>query len=354
MLTFIISCSKDDKLILEKKKNTHALIKYPQTPIDIVAGNTDQYNSNSRALSFLKDSLWPEATGHTLIYETDEITSLQGLERYIYLGALLKGESLETQKYQALTNKVEPITISYSFPAKFVIDEIERPSLSAMRQSIVNTMNNNGMSGKQIVSFSYDMNQFTYYDELKLNFASNINVASILNITVDAAKGKISQRTGLIAKFIQKNFTMDMDIPYDGNLLLNNDDINSLTGYSPVYISSITYGRMGIITMESNYSYNEVRLAVKAAFDAKIINGDISISSNYKKIIDESNIKIYMVGGDGSGVAESVEGFAAFKKYIINGGYYSPEVPGVPIAFTASYLIDNSPVYTKFRINIPK
>ena len=63
-----------------------------------------------------------------------------------------------------LTNRVEPITISYSFPAKFVVDEIGRPSLSAMRQSIVNTMNNNGMSGKQLVSFSYDINQFTYYD----------------------------------------------------------------------------------------------------------------------------------------------------------------------------------------------
>ena len=75
--------------------------------------------------------------------------------------------------------------------------------------------------------------------------------------------------------------------------------------------------------------------------------------NEYKKIIDESNIKIYMVGGDGSGIAESVEGFAAFKKYIIDGGYYSPEVPGVPIAFTASYLMDNSPVYTKFKINIP-
>ena len=41
------------------------------------------------------------------------------------------------------------------------------------------------------------------------------------------------------------------------------------------------------------------------------------------------------------------------QKYIIDGGYYSPEVPGVPIAFTASYLMDNSPVYTKFKINIP-
>ena len=349
---FTISCSKE-YCSINAEVNGIKLIKFPQETIGVMAGNTEQYNSFSRSLSFLKDSLWPGATGHTLIYETDEITSLQGLERYIYLGSLLKGGSLETQRYQVLINRVEPITISYSFPAKFVVDEIGRPSLSAMRQSIVNTMNNNGMSGKQLVSFSYDINQFTYYDELKLTFASNINVASILNITVDAAKGKIAHKTGLIAKFIQKNFTVDMDIPLDGNLLLDNDAINLMEGFSPVYISSITYGRMGVITMESNYGYNEVRLAVKAAFDAKIVNGNISISNEYKKIIDESNIKIYMVGGDGSGIAESVEGFAAFKKYIIDGGYYSPEVPGVPIAFTASYLMDNSPVYTKFKINIP-
>ena len=85
---------------------------------------------------------------------------------------------------------------------------------------------------------------------------------------MDAAKGKIAHKTGLIAKFIQKNFTVDMDIPLDGNLLLDNDAINLMEGFSPVYISSITYGRMGVITMESNYGYNEVRLAVKAAFAA--------------------------------------------------------------------------------------
>lgn len=41
------------------------------------------------------------------------------------------------------------------------------------------------------------------------------------------------------------NFTVDMDIPLDGNLLLDNDAINLMEGFSPVYISSITYGRNG-------------------------------------------------------------------------------------------------------------
>ena len=49
------------------------------------------------------------------------------------------------------------------------------------------------MTGKQIVSFIYDMNQFTYYNELKLAFNCNIDVASVFNISTSVAQGKIRE-----------------------------------------------------------------------------------------------------------------------------------------------------------------
>ena len=102
--------------------------------------------------------------------------------RYIYLGSLLKGGSLEEQRFQRLTNELDPLYISYSFPAKIVGDIIEKPSLQSQRTSLSKIMNQEGMTGKQIVSFIYDMNQFTYYNELKLAFNCNIDVASVFNI----------------------------------------------------------------------------------------------------------------------------------------------------------------------------
>ena len=110
--------------------------------------------------------------------------------RYIYLGSLLKGGSLEEQRFQRLTNELDLLYISYSFPAKIVGDIIEKPSLQSQRTSLSKIMNQEGMTGKQIVSFIYDMNQFTYYNELKLAFNCNIDVASVFKRHPSAGKSK--------------------------------------------------------------------------------------------------------------------------------------------------------------------
>lgn len=59
---FTISCSKE-YCSINAEVNGIKLIKFPQETIGVMAGNTEQYNSFSRSLSFLKDSLWPGATG---------------------------------------------------------------------------------------------------------------------------------------------------------------------------------------------------------------------------------------------------------------------------------------------------
>lgn len=73
------------------------------------------------------------------------------------------------------------------------------------------------------------MRQFSYFEELKLAFGANVNIARILDIDISVDKGKIRRKTGLFAKIIQRNYTVDMDLPIDGNLLLNHDEINNIT-----------------------------------------------------------------------------------------------------------------------------
>lgn len=51
-------------------------------------------------------------------------------------------------------------------------------------------MNKEGMEGKQLGSFSYNMRQFTYFEELKLAFGANVNIARILDIDISVDKGK--------------------------------------------------------------------------------------------------------------------------------------------------------------------
>lgn len=46
----------------------------------------------------------------------------------------------------------------------------------------------------------------------------------------------------MFAKIVQRNYTVDMDLPADGNILLNHDDMGSVGKYDPIYISSIRNG----------------------------------------------------------------------------------------------------------------
>ena len=305
----VSSCVDNEDPDNSKKDQVLTLSKYPQKVIDIETGSKEHLallNATTRSTFLIKDSVWPDKKGHSLIYETNEHGTTANTMRYIYLGSLLKGGSLEEQRFQRLTNELDPLYISYSFPAKIVGDIIEKPSLQSQRTSLSKIMNQEGMTGKQIVSFIYDMNQFTYYNELKLAFNCNIDVASVFNISTSVAQGKIRKKCGLVAKFIQKNFTVD-----------------------------------------------SLRVAVKAAFDAKIINGKLELTSEQTKIISEADLKIAIISGDGSYSVKTVDGINGFKEFIIAGGEFSKDVPGDPIFYSASYLSDDSPFYAKFRVNIP-
>lgn len=351
----VISCTDENMNLNVVDQIVTTLPKYPQELIEIKSDNYERFNMTTpttRAGYLIKDSIWPGGEGHSLIYETNEFVLTPNIWRYIYVGSLLQGGSIETQRYTQIAKQIEPITVSYSFPARWVVDQIPQPSLSAQRQSVSDVMHREGMSGTQLVSFSYDMNQFSYYDELKLTFGCNVNVGDLLGINVNVNKGKIQRTTGLIAKFIQKNFTLDMDLPYDGCILLNNSELDGISNYDPVYISSITFGRMGIITIESNYEYDELSIAVSAALTAKVVNGKLDISAEHKKILDESKLKISIIGADGNGSVKTVEGFEEFKNFLISGGTYSAQNPGSPIYYTASYLSDNSPLYSRFKIDL--
>ena len=84
---------------------------------------------------------------------------------------------------------------------------------------------------------------------------------------------------------------------------------------------------MGIISIESNASYNEVNFALKAALTAGIVNGSLNIDSNSKKILEESDLSVYLVGG-GTDAVQVIKGFAGFSNFIVNGGQFTPEALG--------------------------
>lgn len=197
--------------------------------------------------------------GISYFYENDEITADGVYKRYAYPGAILRGGSIETRRPTPISAPVDPIKISFSFPNTYTVGEIANPSLEATRRALTNAMLDENMHGKQSISFEYSISEISSYEETKLTFGSNIDIMKVFNLGVEYSNHKKKRNTLITANVTQRFYTIDMDLPTDGNLLLNNKDINKYGPYSPVYVSSVTYGRMGIITIESDSTFSSVQ-----------------------------------------------------------------------------------------------
>lgn len=277
-----------------------------------------------------------------------EISTIQ--PNYIYLGSVLTAESINKGVYAPVgfpNDLKKNITISFSLPIK---SKEVAPKKSAFTNAIIDAIGDRDFSGKQSQVFSYKMKEFSFYREVKLAFAANVNIGQIFSINTEVNSNKIHRQSALFVDFSQIYFNVAMDIPDDGNIFSDENTRQKYLEKNPVYVNSVNYGRKGIILVESNETYSVLSVAIRAAFNAKIVSGSLSIDAKTEEILKQAEISICIIGGDGQAATQTVKGFDEFQKFIINGGVYSKEVYGVPISFSAGYASDNSMFVTKFEI----
>lgn len=336
------------------------LPKYPEQTIELTINDYIperikktglNNNISTRAGTIIRDSIWPNGFGISYFGVADESIIMENMQRYIYPGSLLKGNTIADANYANLSVPIKPITLSVSFPAKRVSGVLNNPSLSSTRQFVNDIVRQEGI-GNQSASLSFEIDQFTSYEELKVLFGSNKKTSGIFFSSSSGEENfehKISKSTGIVVKFTQKYFTLDMDIPQNG---LINGDISGLVQYSPVYVSSIAYGRMGIMTIETNESYEDGYSKITEAFNKLFVNKQTNISESVKSLIRQAVIKVFLVGSDGKSSVMAVNGFESFLNVITEGSEFNENNFGAPLYSTFSYLTDHSPFKINFKINL--
>ena len=281
-------------------------------------------------------------------YEFYDITTIA--PQFIFPGAVLTKESINKGLYRLVGNPTlwkKEITIYFSLPVKSMVIA---PTKAALESAIVDATQSKDFTGRQSQMFSYRMKEFSYYKELKLAFGANVNIGNFFSVDVNVNNGRIESNTALFVDFSQIYFNVGMDFPYDGNIFINEDIRQKYLFQNPVYVGSVNYGRKGIILVESSKSYRDLSVAIRAAFNAKIVNGELSLDTSTKEILNEAQIQICIIGGDGHEATKTVTGFHAFQEFIIKGGVYSSQVYGVPISYTGVYAEDNSMFVTEFDL----
>jgi hypothetical protein len=328
ILTFS-GCQKDDsraelnEMLRSMKPISDA---FPAEKVATVENTAEEKDSEY----FYKIDYYSVAAGY------DEQIVLNPQTDVIYPGALIKGESILDGSYVPISAKRRPITISTSLTggAKVFI-EVNEPRLSSIRTAINSLMNQNYDVPPANMGFSIEQ----AYSETQLKLSLRASYSGVVDVSggFDFSNKKI--KTRLVAKFIQNYYTIDMDLPASPADLFEGSPAAAVFGtYMPMYISSVTYGRMALFTIESELSESEVRSYLQGAYAS--INA--SASADFNTLSASSTMKVYVLGGSGADAGMTVDGFDAFKAYIKSGGNFSKESPGAPVSYKLRYISDNT------------
>lgn len=275
----------------------------------------------------------------------DEQLTLNPTSDILWPGALIDGNTIDTGDYVPIVAARKPLTISVSLVniAGDKSKTVDNPKLSTMREAIAQILDQE-VTGATPARVTFEISDV--YSENQLNIALGVTyksgLASVKN-QFDFSRTDILSRT--VVKFLQVYYTIDVDIPEKpSDLFASSVSWDNLSkqingDISPMYVSSIAYGRMALFTMESTYSSTQVHDALQASM--KAINTSVDLDVTNKNILQQSSIKATIIGGSGQSAVQVVNGFEGLKEYMTTGGNYNKDTAAAPLAYKLRYLCDN-------------
>lgn len=275
----------------------------------------------------------------------DEMISLDPTTDVIFPGALLKGESIPTGEYIAITANRAPITISASLTniSGSPVVEISDPKLSTVREGIKEILDQE-VTGGTPARISFELKQV--YSEQQLSAAIGVNYRSTgQSVSSNLSFNSTTKKNKFVLKYLQTYYTLDMDLPDDpSDLFTSLPNLDVLGSTAPVFVSSVAYGRMVLYTIETNSSETEVYAAFDAAFKKPLSETNGSVEAGYVNTIRESTIKALIIGGSGASAANAINGPAEVFEFISEGGDYTRDSPGAPLAYKLRFIKKGTPV----------
>lgn len=285
----------------------------------------------------------------------DRIVAYAANSDSMFPGAIISADSVLTGLFtqQVLDRAPETISVSLENLGGKKSALIANPSLSSYREALTGVLQQE-ITGSTPANLASEIEEVHSKEQLDMALGVQaswgLGVAS-LKTSFDWSKQETRSR--YVVKYTQAYYTVDLDAPQSPSALLAPTvqlaDVQAKMDETrpPVYVSSVTYGRMVLFTFESEYSASEMGAALEFAYSGGVdVKGDVSVT--YKDMISKSKITAFILGGDAGSAVKTIDSYEALIAFIKSGGNYSRESPGAPIAYKLNYLRDNSPARMSF------
>lgn len=282
----------------------------------------------------------------------DSILHLGLNDDLIWPGNIIQGSQVNDFVYIPISVARAPVKISISAEGSSatgsaITETVSIPTLGNMRQGIANLLKKAiGPDTKLPARVDFSKEEVFSESQMNANLGAAISYG-VGSLKTDFDWNSQKKMIRLVAKYTQVYFTVDVDTPGSpADLFDPTASVESILaamppGSMPLYVSSVSYGMMAVICIETNYSADEMKLALDAAYNGAV---DVKVKAELtsKEILQNSKLKIIVYGGSTAGLGDIELGYEGFMKVIAASKSYTLDSPGVPISYRFRNLLDNS------------
>lgn len=279
----------------------------------------------------------------------------------IYPGSILQGSSFMKGVYDPvrLANDFEPVDMSVTLRGDgLVVSKSVVPVLSKIRQATNDLIagQEDKISGKYVPAvFDYQSHTVSTEESMKRSFSIHVGAEVFKGIVkadfgYNQSKAHKENKHYVMISFRQFLYNIAIDPKHYSQWIKSDIDVKQMGGYEPVYISSVDYGRMAYIMIETNKSVEETKAMFEAAVrvSLKVVKAgvDVKYHQEFAKLFSESKVKVKIVGGP-LDLAAGVNDIDSFTQFIQMPNAKQLISSSAPIAYKVRRLRDNTEVAVK-------
>lgn len=299
----------------------------------------------------------------------DNFSSLGAGVNLMWPGNLIQGKTIKTGDMasipigengrNAIEVKVDAFSSSSSVPSSQVIESPTAGKVQSSLEKIIEGYYNS----KTNFPANYSIDIQRAFSSKQLQLALNIGFTGGNGLGLSGSfglsfnKNKTYYAVTLKQKFFQVSVYPKSGIKGDLGWVRKDYPEAEIDKYvsidnPPVYISTVTYGRLYTLVYESDENSYKIEQALNFAYKnpTASISGDQKLE--YTNLLQKARVYVKQLGGNATEGLESSLGtlagnFESVRKFIVDGAEVSKNNPGYPIEYTAINVNSNLPVTVK-------
>ena len=290
---------------------------------------------------------------HDVVDNIDSVVYLGLNDDVIWPGSLVKGTRAHDFVYVPISVDRAPVTLSASLEGspstgESIVKTVDDPKLSTIRQGISDLLKG-AITGDTHVPARVDFKYSQVYNESQMNLFVGADVsygAGSLNTKFNW--NSHTKQNKIMASYKQIYYTIDIDTPGDPadiftpTMPISDIEIAIPTGSIPLYVSSVSYGMMALVFIETDYSFEQMKWALDAHYNAAVVSGSVELDMEIQEILQNSSIQTVVYGGSTAGLNELETGYNGFLNVISASKDFNSSSPGVPLVYRFRHLNDNT------------